>query len=183
MARMAIGIGLAAVAMFFWGFLFWGTGLVNPFQPIPAPAESAVAGALKSGLADSGAYMIPSAEGRTPEQIAAAMASGPFAIVHVVQEGVAMGDPVTMLAGFVHMLITCALLAAVLVLAGRAAPDYRSRLQLLAVVAAIAALFNPLGDPIWWHLSWGFGLTHAAYTFGAFAVSGAVLAYFVDGRA
>lgn len=80
--------------------------------------------------------------------------------------------------GFLHMLITSLLLAALLMYAAPVS-TYAARFRLVAVMGIIAAFFAHLGQPIWWHYPWAYATIGAVYDAGAYVIAGAILAYFV----
>src|SRR5436309_1824864 len=59
MGRIILGVVLASVAMFFWGFLYWGINPL-PYQTWKkAPNDEAVQSALMATLPESGIYHVP----------------------------------------------------------------------------------------------------------------------------
>lgn len=177
MLKPALGALLAAIAMFMWGFVYWGSGLVDPFAHVSAEAETAIGEALKANLTADGVYFIPDSKVGTEEEWMARMGQGPIAMMNF-KSGGAPPMGMTMAQGFAHMLVTALLLAGLLAYVAPAG-TYLERFRLVAVVGVIAAVFAHLGQPIWWHFPWSYAILGAVYDAGAYAIAGAILAYFV----
>jgi hypothetical protein len=178
MIRLALGVVLAAIAMFVWGFVYWGSGLVDPFSHMTAENETALTGAVKANLAADGVYFIPESKLGTPEQWQERMVAGPVATISY-RAGGTPTMPQTMIAGFVHMLGTALFLALLLQAVRPATHSYADRLKIVVIAGAIAAFAAHMGQPIWWHLPWDRAIKEALYDFGSFIVAGLVLSYFV----
>jgi hypothetical protein len=178
MVKPALGAFLAAVAMFMWGFFYWGSGLIDPFSHMTAENETAISEALKTNLPADGVYFVPESKHDTPENWQARMNAGPVAMINFKSGGTPPMSQ-TMLAGFLHMLGTAILLALLLTLLLPVASTYLDRLKIVALVGAIAAFEAHMGQPIWWHWPWAHALIGAGYTFGSYLIAGLVLSYFV----
>jgi len=177
--RRLIGILLAAVAMFLWGFVFYGSGLLELHHGVSAESEVLLADALRKQLPDSGYYMIPDPR-NAPETLGERMKAGPFARIHLHAGGVAFGDPQVMARGFLHMLFTCVLLSLAMWLVARDSPEYMDRLKIGFLFGLAAAVFAHLGGPIWWHETWGQALKLTLYDCVAYTLAAAILAKFSD---
>lgn len=177
MMKSALGALIAALAMFLWGFAYWGSGVIDPFTHMSAEAETAVGSALTTNFAADGVYFVPDSKVGTEEDWFQRMSAGPVAMINFRQGGTAPMQT-TMALGFLHMLITSILLAALLVFVAPAS-TYAARFRLVAVIGVIAAFFTHLGQPIWWHYPWSYAMVGAAYDAGAYVIAGAILAYFV----
>jgi hypothetical protein len=179
--KAMIGIVLAAVAMFVWGFLFW---TVLPFSKAilrNAPDETALAQALGAQLKDSGVYVLPGMNAGQPEaEYVSRSKAGPLAWVIFRREGTDPMSPTTFVAGFVHMLVSVSLLAWLLKLAG---PDtYTGRFGLALVASLAGSVFSNLGKPIWWIQPWNFHILNFAYDVTSWALAALLLAHFVRRR-
>ena len=165
MGRTAIGAAAAAVVMFILGFIFYAT----PFQKIAVgSADNAQAAAVQQAMAahlpGTGTYFVPSAD--TPEQ-SIMYSQGPIATIHYNSEGFAMAATNVMVAGFVHMLIVAALMAAGLAMLARYVTSFTEQLKILGLGVLAATVFLRLGAPIWYHQDW----TWAIYAFVADSIS------------
>lgn len=178
MAKLALGTFVAAIAMFMWGFLYWGSGLIDPFTHMTPEAETAIGETLKTNVTADGVYFIPDSKVGTQEQWFQRMAAGPVAMINFRSGGTAPMST-TMTLGFVHMLVTAILLALLLRLLLPVAPTYLDRLKLVAFVGVIGAVEANLGQPVWWHWPWSHAFTGTIYAFGSYLVAGLLLAYFV----
>ncbi len=177
MPRLLLASVLAAIAMFVWGFLFWGISplpgsVMKPVEQVPE-----VQAALKRSFPESGAYFVPPPPG-DPEQTAAWHEAGPLAMVHIRREGAPMMDPGVMFWGFVHGWVVCLLLGWLLGSAAPALPGYVSRVAFLTVAGFAAALFIDYGSIIWWYSDRSWQLLDLSYHTGAWLVAGLVLAAF-----
>lgn len=177
MLKTVLGAFLAAIAMFVWGFVYWGAGVVDPFAHMSAETETAVGDTLKANFAADGVYFIPDAKVGAEEEWMARMSAGPVAMINF-KSGGAQPIGMTMAQGFAHMLVTTLLLAGLLAYVAPAAA-YAARFRLIVLIGVVAAFFAHLGQPIWWHYPWAFSLLGALYDAGAYVIAGAVLAYFV----
>lgn len=177
MAKLALGAFLAAIAMFLWGFVYWGSGMIDPFSHMTAEGETAISEALKTNLPAGGVYFVP--DSKVDEaQWQNRMTQGPVAMINFRPGGTAP-MATTMILGFLHMLVVALILALILRLLLPVAPTYVDRLKLVAIIGALAAIEANLGQPIWWHWPWSHAIIEAIYSFGSYVIAGAVLAYFV----
>lgn len=177
MLKPLLGAVLAAVAMFFWGFIYWGSGIIDPFSHMSAESEAAIGTTLKTNLPADGVYFVPDAKVGTEEEWFQRMTVGPVAMINFRSGGTAPMQQ-TMLFGFLHMLATTLLLMCLLLYVFPAA-TYAERFQRVVAVGLVASFFAHLGQPIWWHWPWTHAMLGALYDFGAYVIAGAVLAYFV----
>jgi len=181
MKQVAIGGVLAAVAVFLWGFAFWATPLsYNAFNHTSPETESQVAAALRSaGLAD-GAWQIPDPmAGGDAADMARRYADGPIVSMHIRNAGVPMMNPMVMLNGWLHMLVTFSLLALLVHGLRNRLPTWRDRFRLVAFIGVIAAIYANLGNPVWFYQSWTHHGLIALYDLVSYLIAGAVIAWAV----
>ena len=177
MRDMLIGSVVAAIAMFLWGFIFWGVGLIDPFAHTTVDAQQAVAKVLKDKFPADGVYFIPDRTLQNADSWAESHRKGPIATVSILKTG---ADPMAaskMVMGFAHMLIATVILGAIMMISNR--PSYLERFQLGALVGIGGTLFANLTQPIWFDSPWGYHLTNGFYQLVAWLIAAAVLAYFV----
>ena len=163
--RALIGAVAAAVAMFILGFLFFATPLNGiGTRSVPDAQAAAVQTALAQNLTETATYAVPSdaTAGQTT-----LYGQGPIATIHYNAKGFAIGDPSTMIAGFIHMLVVAILLALALYIVSGYVASFTERVKLLVLGTLGATIFMRLGEPIWFHHDWG----HAIYLFIADTVS------------
>jgi hypothetical protein len=179
MLRLGLGALIAAFVMFMWGFLFWGSGLVDPASHMSVEGETAVADALRSHTTQHGLYFVPDMKNGTEAEASARMAQGPFAMIYVKPSGATMGDPAVMGFGFVHMFVTALLIGVLLQWVLPATPGWMDRFKVVILVGVIATVFAQLSTPIWWHHAWSTAGMFAAYDFVSYLIAGAVMAWAV----
>lgn len=178
MKRFVLAPALAALAMFFWGFLFWGLPHHLPYKSLNQVPDNAAAGeALSKIFPATGAYLIPDPR-LAPEQMAELMKRGPYAQVVFRREGMEMMDPGMMLTGFVHMFVLSVLLTFLLCGLEKSFARWTCRVRFSAGIGFVVGL-NSIGNAIWWHYPWSWALTHALDYLIMFTLGGLVLAKFV----
>ena len=163
--RALIGAVAAAVAMFIVGFIFFATPLNGiGMKSLPDPQAAAVQNALAQNLPETATYAVPSdaTAGQTT-----LYGRGPIATIHYNTSGFAIGDPATMIGGFIYMLVVTLLMAVGLYTASRYIASFTERVRLLVLGTLAGTIFMRLGEPIWFHHDWG----HAIYLFIADSVS------------
>jgi len=181
MLKLALGTLLAAIAMFAWGFFFYGSKAIDHFGHVTLEQEAVLLEAFKANLSADAIYILPDESNGTAEEVMARAAPGPVALINY-HSGPIPPMATTLIMGFVHILITAAILAVFMTLIAPAAKTYADRLKVIAVAALAAAVFAHLGNPIWWHYPWGFSAMAALYDFVSYVMAGAILAYFVPAR-
>lgn len=177
MLRPLLGCFLAAVAMFVWGFVFWGLKPLDPFAHTTLAQEQAVAEALADQLPEAGVYFLPDIGTGTEAEWVARHEAGPLAMIAFRPGGADPQAPAKMLMGFFHMLVVAALLGLVIWYANLG--SYGGRFSLAALVGVAATIFPNISQPIWFDLPWRYFLTVSVYDLVAWLLAGAVLAYFV----
>lgn len=182
MLKLALGTLIAAVAMFLWGFFFYGSQLIDHFGHVTPEQEAVLIEALKTNLTSDAIYILPDEKNGTAEEVMARAAPGPVALINY-HSGPIPPMATTLIMGFIHMLITAAILAVFMTLIAPAASTYVDRVKIVAVAGLAAAVYAHLGNPIWWHYPWGFSAMAALYDFVSYLIAGLVLAYFVPQKA
>lgn len=176
--RTLLGSLLAAIAMFVWGFLFWGLPIV---QPIDSGLDGEKAQAALSGLLSrDGVYVFPEPPGQEMTEAWSALhRRGPLGMIFYRAAGAEPMAPTVFLLGFAHNLITCLLIALLLGKASSALAAYGSRVGFVALAGLAATIWGHAGDPIWLYHPWRFHLLAMAYDLVAWLLVGAILARFV----
>ncbi len=173
MKKLILGSFLAALALFFWGFIYYGISGI-PYKFLGQSSDT-VALLLKESFPADGTYILPNP---TSEDMQELMQRGPVATVHIKRGG--FDQHATMMAsGFVHGWIYCLLLALLLNCVGKKM-EYGRRVGFIALVGIIGAFLARFGDAIWWHQSWSWQFSNFAYTAIGSALAGLVLAKFVS---
>ena len=184
MKQVLIGAAVSAVAMFFWGFLFWAaTPLPYSMVMRAAPDEVAVGQKLRELLPESGVYLIPNpASGASPEELGKRQAAGPVAQIFVRREGATMGAGV-FVSGLVHYFVSALIAGLILTIALPAAPAYGTRVKLVFLAGLAGSVFSELGKPIWWPHPWSHALLEFSYDATIWLIGALILAKFVKGQA
>ena len=178
MKRQIIGVVLATVAVYMWGFLYWGASTI-PYSGWQTTKDDAAAGkALLEHFPVSGTYYVPGvyiAE-ETRNRLSEA---GPVAFVHIQREGRPVMDPSIMLNGFLLTLVTACLISVLLKRALPALGSYAERVGFVALVGVTAVVMIDFGDAVWWKIPWGWKIYQIFYDLVAWVIAGLVLAKFV----
>lgn len=179
MKRTILGICLAQVIIYLWGFLVWGLG---PYRTLiwKQPVDDAAAGAaLREQFPSNGMYAVPSFN-QDEATVAEMFAKGPVAFVHMVAvNGRPLMDPSILAGGFVLNLAVIVLIVLLLTRAAPALPGYVDRVRFVALAGLSAILLIDGGDVVWWQLAWNWKLYMAGYHFSFWLISGLILAKFV----
>lgn len=182
MGRILLGVILAAVAAFFWGFLYFGASGV-PYQSWKSPADhDAASKVLLEHFPERGIYSVPAVD-NDPEVVNAQTEAGPVARVYMLRPG---GRPLMvpsmMAIGWVHEALLAVGLTLLLLAAGGALPTYARRVRFVALVGLVSAFTSHIGAAVWWETPSTWSLVLAFHEFGMFVVMGLVLCKFVGGK-
>lgn len=179
MKRLALGSVVAAVLMFFWGFLYWAVSPI-PLQIMRGvPDEPALSKALAEALPRSGVYVLPHPQGVSQDEFLKRHQAGPLAQILIQTRGEDPMQGSIFFWGFVHMLASAFLLGLVLRAAAPASSSYAARFRIAALAGLAGAMYSNLGRPIWWHQTWDFHLMYFAFDLGSWLLAALALAYFV----
>ena len=165
---------LAALAMFFWGFVYYGLSGI-PYKVLGTVGD--IGPELTKLFPADGTYILPDPRG-TPEAISEQMKRGQFATVHIKKSGVPEMDPAVMGKGFALEFVTCLLLA---FMVNKAAPSFQGfggRVLFSLTVGVLLTLFANGGQAIWWHQDWGWHGMTMLHDGVAFLLAGVVIALF-----
>ncbi|NUM52960.1 MAG: hypothetical protein HUU46_04890 [Candidatus Hydrogenedentes bacterium] len=177
MWRTVLGVLAASIAIYLWGFLYWGAVGVQTWvwkNPVDGAAAQR---ALSEIFPEEGTYYVPSPGQPDWEKH---MSTGPLAFVHMIdRDGRPIVDPSIMLKGFILYLVTVAVLALMMRAALPALPTYGSRVYFVALAGLVSMLLVDIGEHVWWVLPFRWKLVQGVYNFGAWLLAGAVLAFFV----
>jgi hypothetical protein len=172
LGRIILAAVLSAVAMFFWGFVFWGPVLNMTGRlmgPLPETAERDVLPPLRAAQTPDGMYVYPGPMPAGGDEVATEawekkLAEGPVFHLAYHQSGVPPMDPVMFAKGLAHSFVVALLSALILAMALPALPDYGRRVVLLALVAFVAAIWTNAGNVIWWFHTPEYCMGQIAYT-------------------
>ena len=172
MSRLGPRILLAAVAMYLWGFLYWGLSPF-PYQSWRQADDEAAQTALREIFPEQGTYYVPG-RGHDEAEMAALYARGPIAMVHLISvDGKPVMDASVMALGFGLCILTAALIAAVVGRFRESGPTERLQSVLLLALTASAAIH--LGDVVWWGVAPRWKIWTVADDFVAWTIAGVIL--------
>jgi hypothetical protein len=172
MKNFVIAPAVAALAMFFWGFLYFGVSGV-PYRVLQPSATLAPALAQ---LPASGTYLVPDPrDGADP-----ATYRGPAAKVSYTTQLRPMST--TLLIGYLHGFVSCGLLALLLWRTGAALGGFRCKFFFCLVTGLLVTFFAHICDVAWWQGDLAWAAASMAHDLVAFALAGAILAQLVTPR-
>jgi hypothetical protein len=178
MFKSIAGIVIAALALYVWGFVFWGASGLPYTAWKQVVDEPKVVQMLREQFPENGTYSIPG-HGGDPESAAASFESGPVAFVHMTaRDGRPAMDPSIMVGGFVLSLVMSTLLWGILRMV--AIPAYGRRVGLCVMIGLMGTVAIIVGDVVWWQIDAGWKGWQAFYTVASFLVMGLVLAAFTE---
>ena len=183
MKKFILAPALAALAIFVWGFLYWGAPHLLPYKALGrVDDESVTALAVGKMFPTSGTYLLPSPLLSNDRMNELAL-RGPSVEVHIRKEPLTASDMATCMAlGFAHVFVLCVLLTFVLGGLEKAFERWTCRVKFSAALGLLVATCD-LGYVIWWHHSLAWTLAQALYDCGTFVLAGLVLAKFVTPKA
>lgn len=174
MKKFLLAPAVAALAMFAWGFLFWGAPHHLPYKALtPLPDEAAAGAALTKIFPVSGSYLLPSMLSDATKQ-AELMERGPIATVHFLKSGRPMMSPALLGKGYLHEFMVALVLVFMLDASGQAFRGFGCRVRFCGTIGLLVALYD-YGNAIWWNHSIAWVTMQAVYDFIAFFVAGLVL--------
>jgi hypothetical protein len=173
-----IGVFLAALALFVWGFLFWATPLTQSVYH-QMTDEEGFAQAMREHMPESGTYVMPNAYDGDQERMMAAHRAGPLATVFVRMNGAEPMSVTVFVLGFLHMLVAAFLGLVLLRLALPALGGYGARVGFLFLVGLAGAFWINFSAPIWWYQPWDFHIMSFVYNVVAWLIVGLILGWAV----
>lgn len=175
MLKIVPGAIVAAAAMFIIGFIAYGLLGSIPVGDVGDSEAAAIQSVLAANMDNDAArtVLVPSGSGEVQQRM---YLDGPIAMIHYNPSGFAIGAGSTMLAGFIHMLISALIIGAALFTLSGHVRDFGARVSIVALFGIAAAFYMNLGNPVWWHHDWiyhGFVFFIDALSF---IVAGAIIA-------
>lgn len=176
MVRIILGIIVAQIVVYLWGFLFWGLGPYRDFVWKKSNNDAAVQQLLRDFFPTKGTYFIPS-EQDDPEETERLHVFGPLAMVHVLTtHGRPSFDKSVMINGFVLNLAFIVLIAVWMQRYSQFFPAYRDRFGFVAWAGVIAAVLIDGGSIAWWRIDIPWKLYQGLYDASVWIIVGAILA-------
>ncbi len=174
MKRFLLAPFLAALAMFFWGFIYYGLSGI-PYKALGTAGD--VGPALHALFPASGTYVLPDPRG-TSETLAEQMKRGQLATVHINKSVSPEMDPTVLAKGFALEFVVSLLLALILNAAFGQQDVCISRFKTCLTIGLLTTLFANGGQAIWWQQAWDWHLMTMLHDLVCFALAGAVLTFF-----
>jgi hypothetical protein len=178
MARTVIGVLIAAVVIYAWGFVYWGMG---PYREViwkQTKSGEAAGKALSMHFTERGTYFVPNAA--DPDTLEARYTKGPVAFVHMLApEGRPMVDTMIMGTGFVLNLVVIVLVAVLLHNVTPFIPTYLGRVGLVTLAGITASVLIDGGDVVWWQIPWEWKVYQATYNISVWIIAALILAAFI----
>lgn len=168
MKSLLIRSFLAAIALFVWGFLYFGLAGI-PMKMLGQVGD--IGPALEAVLPESGTYFIPAGQ---DEEAMKLMERGPVATIHYHQGGVTPMSAMVMLSGFLHGWVVCIILGMLICCFASDKPTGK-RLGFVLFVGLAGAIMTRIGDVIWWHYPLSWQLSNIFYHLVGFLIAGLVL--------
>jgi len=183
MKKFVVAPLLAALAMFIWGFAYWGAPHLVPYRALATVADpDATALAVGKLFPASGAYLLPNPV-LGEEKMQALAQRGPSVEVHITKESLGSAEMGKVMAtGFSHGFVLALLLTVMLCALSKAFERWTCRVKFCAFLGFLVAICD-LGAAIWWHHAWGWTIATAVYDFVLYTIAGLVLAKFVTPKA
>ncbi|MFT5172023.1 MAG: hypothetical protein ACI8W7_000187 [Gammaproteobacteria bacterium] len=176
MIRAVLGISAAALAVYIWGFVFWGASGLPYSAWKKVDDEVAVGQALKTHFPSDGVYAIPGYGGEE-QATKQRFDNGPVAYVYMTaRDGRPMLDQSIMISGLVLYFAVSTVMFALLKVAN--VPRYRRRVGFCMLVGVAGALAITIGDVVWWQHDSAWKGWQAFYDVSSFLILGLVLAAF-----
>ena len=183
--RFFIGILLSAVAMFFWGFVFWtvvplGVGAVQEL-----PDYDKVVPVLKSAITESDVYFIPGpppaadSAAEVLEQHTRRHENGPIAMLMYRTDGMPVMAASFFIRGFIHFVGVAWIVAMLTTMALPALPQFGMRVGFVFLLGVLAFVWIDLSGAVWWNHPWKFALTNGLFHVVSALLMGIILALFI----
>ena len=173
MVKTIAGIGLTAIVLFVFGFLYWGISPL-PYTALNSAADQEAAlGDIKRHFPDTGAYMVPAVDNME------LLARGSQAMIYV-DHGIpaSQPDPRAMALGFVHNILIA--LVVFLMLRNQEGMSRHLKTGALAGLAAVVVIEGT--DVAWWLYPLSWKIHGAVYHFLCFVLPAALLSKFMPAR-
>jgi len=174
MIRVVLGATGSAVAMFMWGFIFWGVLAVPNGLVREAPDEAATQAFLRDNDFETGVYSVPMPAEPGDETKEARHVEGPLAMIFVRERGAPSMPPSLLIGGFAHMWIAAFSMGLVLCYIAKST-TFGARVGIVFCTGAIGAFFSNLAYPVWFWHPWPFHVGTLFYDTVAWLLAGLVL--------
>jgi hypothetical protein len=181
MLRTILGVIIASIVIYAWGFVYWGFGPYPTMIWKHLKTGNAARMALSTHFSERGTYFVP-ARSKDAAAMKTAFEEGPVAMVHVIApkgQPAPSEDLAMMGQGFVLNLVVVILVAVLLHNVAASQPTYLGRVGIVALAGMIASVLIDGGDIVWWRIPWEWKLYQAAYNVTVWILAGLILAAFI----
>ncbi len=180
MKRLILGVAIASILLYLWGFVYWGLGPYSSMVWKQAKDDVAAGKSLLQHFPEAGTYYVP-ASTHDQETLERLFQKGPIALVHLISTtGRPVMDPSIMIQGFLLNLVVIILIGLLLRRVSASLPSYSSRIGFVFLAGITSVILIDFGDMIWWKISWDWKLYLAFYHVSAWVLTGLVLGRFVE---
>lgn len=176
MKKAIIGIIVATVVVYIWGFLYWGVSTLPYSAWHKTTDDEQAQQMLREYFPESGTYFIPHLD-HDPDRRRELALEGPVGLIHLDNEGADPNDPTGLIGGFVLDLIVVALMAGLFHVAG--AKEFRDFARISVVGGIVAVVLIDGGDIIWWRVPVDWKIWQAVYDFSFWLIAGHMLGIFM----
>ncbi len=180
MSKTIIGIIVATVVLYLWGFLFWGVSTLPYAAWKQVANDEQTQEMLRQNFPESGTYFIPGMN-HDADELVGLYEKGPVGFVHISLAGRSQTDLTVMIGGLLLNLIVVALMAGMFRVAG--AKEFRDFARLSLAAGAVAVVAIDGGDLIWWQIPVEWKVWQAIYDFSLWIVAGHILGIFMKQQA
>ena len=177
MKQRVIGVVLATLAVYVWGFLYWGISSVPYSAWKQTNGDEAVQKALREHFPESGTYHVPGRH-HDEEAMNRLFETGPVGFVHINLEGRPAVDPSIMITGFFFTFVAVLLISVTMAKAAPAFSSYFDQVKFAALTGFTAVVLIEFGEAVWWQIAWQWKIFQAFYNFAAWTTAALVLARF-----
>lgn len=176
MARTVIGVIIASIVIYAWGFVYWGMGPYQKHIWKHLKSGDEAGRALLMHFNERGTYFVPAFD-EDAEALDARYKAGPVAMVHMVApKGRPMVDATIMGTGFLLNTFVVILVAILLHNITPHMPSYMSRVGIVALAGITASVLIDGGDVVWWQIPWEWKLYQATYNVSVWIIAGLIMA-------
>lgn len=181
MAKLLIGSAVSALAIFVFGFVYWG------FNPLPygtlkgVSDDVATGSALMEHFPESGLYYLPNME-LEQERLIELHEKGPIAMVNIQHEGESMMQPARWTMGIIHNFLSALLIGLLMMKVLTSLKTYKERVAFTTLAGVAAAVFSEPADAIWWRNPWNWEFFQMIYIILSWLIAGAILAKFLPAQ-
>jgi hypothetical protein len=189
MIRYLVGSLLAAVVLFFWGFLFWGVSPIPYLFMHRFANEDEVTQVLQKNAPESGAYFLPfpadagSSDAEAHKALLERHRKGPLVEVQYNKDGADVESPLMYVFGFGQIFLASLLVGLLLWLALPNLHAYPTRVLFVFLAGVFASAAITLAEPVWFHHPWVGAVNVAIHHLVGWLLAGLVMGLVIRPKA